>query len=191
MAPVHRSFRAELQLTGRRRPSTGRYRHRPSRPDRPAWFRACSPVRAPGETRSPAAAPLSRPRLSLHSQRVLHPLTLQTGNEPRREYVPRRVLFRPAAVALLPTGKRRFMRGEFWDMTVPMLMIPAPIARTRFGDWPFAVMSILGFWLFYALTVAVRAFLGSDPWTMLENKLMVIGIGILITGVMYVAISAL
>ena len=76
-------------------------------------------------------------------------------------------------------------------MTVPMLMIPAPVARTRFGDWPFAVKSILGFWLFYALTVVVRAFLGSDPWTMLENKLMVIGIGILITGVMYVAISAL
>ncbi|HET7317310.1 MAG TPA: histidine kinase [Sphingomicrobium sp.] len=72
-----------------------------------------------------------------------------------------------------------------------MLMMPAPVARTRFGDWPFAVKSILGFWLFYALTVVVRAFLGSDPWTMLENKLFVIGIGILITGVMYVAISAL
>jgi two-component system, LytTR family, sensor kinase len=76
-------------------------------------------------------------------------------------------------------------------MTVPMLMIPAPVARTRFGDWPFAVKSILGFWLFYALTVVVRAFLGSDPWTMLENKLLVIGIGILITGVMYLAISAI
>jgi two-component system LytT family sensor kinase len=76
-------------------------------------------------------------------------------------------------------------------MTVPMLMMPAPVARTRFGDWPFAVKSILGFWLFYALTVVVRAFLGSDPWTALENKLMIIGIGILITGVMYVAISAL
>jgi len=76
-------------------------------------------------------------------------------------------------------------------MTVPMLMMPAPVARTRFGDWPFAVKSILGFWLFYALTVVVRAFLGSDPWTMLENKLFVIGIGILITGVMYIAISAL
>jgi two-component system, LytTR family, sensor kinase len=76
-------------------------------------------------------------------------------------------------------------------MTVPMLMMPAPVARTRFGDWPFAVKSILGFWLFYALTVVVRAFLGSDPWTMLENKLLVIGIGILITGVMYLAISAI
>src|SRR5690242_15136669 len=75
-------------------------------------------------------------------------------------------------------------------MTVPMLMMPPPMARTRFSDWPFAIKSILGFWLFYALTVVVRAFLGSDPWTMLENKLFVIGIGILITGLMYVVISA-
>ena len=42
-------------------------------------------------------------------------------------------------------------------------------------DWPFAVKSILGFWSFYALTVVARAFLGSDPWTMLENKLVVVG----------------
>ena len=76
-------------------------------------------------------------------------------------------------------------------MTVPMLMMPQPTVRTLFVDWPFAIKSILGFWLFYALTVAIRAFLGSDPWTMLENKLVVIGIGILITGVMYVAISSL
>ena len=74
-------------------------------------------------------------------------------------------------------------------MTVPMLMMPPPIARTRFSDWPFALKSILGFWLIYALTVVVRAFLGADPWTMLENKLFVIGIGILITGVMYLAIG--
>ena len=75
-------------------------------------------------------------------------------------------------------------------MTVPMLMMPPPMARTRFADWPFAIKSILGFWLFYALTVVVRASLGTDPWTVVENKLFVIGIGILITGVMYLAISA-
>ena len=72
-------------------------------------------------------------------------------------------------------GKRWFAPREFWDMTVPMLMMPSPTVRTRFSDWPFAIKSILGFWLFYALTVVIRAFLGSDPWTMLENKLMVIG----------------
>ena len=48
-------------------------------------------------------------------------------------------------------------------MTVPMLMMPPPAVRTRFRDWPFAVKSILGFWLFYALTVVVRAFLGVRP----------------------------
>jgi two-component system LytT family sensor kinase len=74
-------------------------------------------------------------------------------------------------------------------MTVPMLMMPPPTARTRFADWPFALKSIVGFWCFYALTVAVRAFLGSDPWTTFENKLFVIGIGVLITGLIYVAIS--
>lgn len=76
-------------------------------------------------------------------------------------------------------------------MTVPMLMTPAPIARTRFGDWPFALKSILGFWLFYALTVVVRAFLGTDPWTVLEDKLVVIAVGIVLTALMYLAISLL
>jgi len=69
--------------------------------------------------------------------------------------------------------------------------MPHPMARTRFSDWPFAVKSILGFWLFYAATVVIRAFLGADPWTMLENKLMVIAIGILINVFIYLAISVL
>jgi signal transduction histidine kinase len=70
-----------------------------------------------------------------------------------------------------------------------MLMLPQPTARTRFADWPFALKSIVGFWCFYSLTVAVRAFLGSDPWTTLENKLMVIGIGVFLTGLIYAAIT--
>jgi two-component system LytT family sensor kinase len=74
-------------------------------------------------------------------------------------------------------------------MTVPMLMMPQPTARTRFADWPFAFKSIIGFWCFYALTVVVRAFLGTDPWTTLQNRLMIIGIGVLITGLIYAAIS--
>ena len=74
-------------------------------------------------------------------------------------------------------------------MTVPMLMMPQPSARTRFADWPFAFKSIVGFWCFYALTVVVRAFLGTDPWTTLENRLLIIGIGILITGLIYASIS--
>ena len=72
-----------------------------------------------------------------------------------------------------------------------MFMNPPPAVRTRFRDWPFAVKSILGFWLFYALTVVARAFLGSDPWTTLENKLVVISIGILLTGLIYIAITTI
>jgi len=74
-------------------------------------------------------------------------------------------------------------------MTVPMLMMPPPTVRTRFSDWPFALKSIVGFWCFYALTVVVRAFLGTDPWTTLQNKLSVIAIGLLITGLIYASIS--
>ena len=74
-------------------------------------------------------------------------------------------------------------------MTDQMLMMPHPAVRSRFSDWPLAVKSILGFWFFYALTVVVRAFLGSDPWTTLQNKLVLIGIGIILTGLMYLAIA--
>src|SRR6478672_3273875 len=72
-----------------------------------------------------------------------------------------------------------------------MLMMPAPAVRTRFSDWPFALKSILGFWFFYALTVVARASLGTDPWTTLENKLAVVGIGIVLTGLIYLAITTL
>jgi two-component system LytT family sensor kinase len=116
---------------------------------------------------------------------------LQHSNDRVCADVPQQRTFRRAADQLLPTGKRRFANREFWDMTVPMLMMPPPMGRTRFGDWPFAVKSILGFWLFYALTVVIRAFLTADPWTMVENKLFYIGIGIGITALMYLAIAAL
>ncbi len=74
-------------------------------------------------------------------------------------------------------------------MTVTMFMTRPPAVQTRFSDWPFAVKSILGFWLFYALTVLARAFLGSDPWTTLQNKLVIVGIGIILTGLVYLAIT--
>jgi hypothetical protein len=72
-----------------------------------------------------------------------------------------------------------------------MLMTRPPAVQTRFSDWPFALKSIVGFWAFYALTVMARAFLGSDPWTVLENKLLVIGVGIVITLGIYGVISTL
>ena len=60
---------------------------------------------------------------------------------------------------------------------------------SRFGDWPLAAKSILGFWLFYALTVVARAFLGADPATVLENKAVTIVAGIVLTAGIYVAIQ--
>jgi len=69
-----------------------------------------------------------------------------------------------------------------------MLMMRQKPAQTRFRDWPLAVKSILGFWSFYALTVVARAFLGTDPWTMLENKLVVIAMGVALTSVIYIGI---
>ena len=53
----------------------------------------------------------------------------------------------------------------------------AKLTETRFADWPLAVKSIVGFWAAYAATVAVRAFLGSDPIAILQNRLVTIGIG--------------
>ncbi len=70
-------------------------------------------------------------------------------------------------------------------------MTPAPQVRSRFADWPLALKSILGFWLFYALTVIARAFLGSDPWTVIENRIVTVGCGIVLTYCIYLAVNLL
>ncbi len=64
-----------------------------------------------------------------------------------------------------------------------------PLREDRFADWPLAVKSILGFWLFYAVTVVARAFLGRDPLTTLENKSLTISAGILLTFAIYAALA--
>ena len=74
-------------------------------------------------------------------------------------------------------------------MTVPMLMMQPPAVQARFRDWPFAVKSILGFWLFYAMTVVLRALLAPDALAAITDKLPNIGLGILITAFIYVAIA--
>ncbi|NUT01711.1 MAG: histidine kinase [Sphingomonas sp.] len=61
--------------------------------------------------------------------------------------------------------------------------------RRRFSDWPLALKSIFGFWFVYALTVAARALMGTDPMTILLNKLIFISIGIVLTGLVYVALA--
>ena len=78
------------------------------------------------------------------------------------------------------------------------MIMNAPITRSmdrlvpgRFADWPLALKSILGFWFFYALTVAVRAFMGADALTMLINKLIVVAIGVILTFLIYVAIATI
>ena len=60
----------------------------------------------------------------------------------------------------------------------------------RFADWPLALKSIVGFWAFYALTIIARAFLSSDPMTIVQNKLITIGFGIILTSLIYVAITS-
>ena len=69
-----------------------------------------------------------------------------------------------------------------------MQMLPITTARERFSDWRLAVKSILGFWALYYLTVVVRAFLGYDPLTLLENRAATLGIGIFITAALYAGI---
>lgn len=70
-----------------------------------------------------------------------------------------------------------------------MATLPFQADQRRFADWPLALKSILGFWLFYAITVVLRAFLGSDPGTIIANKLIVIALGIILTGLVYAAIT--
>ena len=64
-----------------------------------------------------------------------------------------------------------------------------PLREKAFADWPLALKSILGFWLFYALTIVARAFLSSDPLTILQNKMPVVGAGVILTGFVYAAIA--
>lgn len=64
-----------------------------------------------------------------------------------------------------------------------------PLREKTFADWPLAVKSILGFWLFYALTVVIRAFLGRDPGTVLQNKVLTIGTAIVLSFGIYVVLA--
>ena len=70
-------------------------------------------------------------------------------------------------------------------------MTPAPAVESRFKDWPLALKSILGFWLFYALTVVARALLGSDPWTVIYNRSFTVGCGIILTFAIYLAVNSM
>jgi two-component system LytT family sensor kinase len=69
------------------------------------------------------------------------------------------------------------------------MTIDEPIARKPLADWRMAAKSIFAFWAVYSLTIVVRAFLGGDPRTVLINKSIVVSVGILLTFLVYLAMS--
>jgi hypothetical protein len=71
------------------------------------------------------------------------------------------------------------------------LTLRTPPAQRRFADWQLALKAILGFWAIYSGTVIARAFLGSDPLTILVNKLLTLLVGLALTAMIYVAIALL
>lgn len=66
-----------------------------------------------------------------------------------------------------------------------------PLGRGRFSDWRMAIKAILGFWAIYSSTVIARAFLSSDPATILLNKVLTLVVGVGLTGLLYVTIALL
>ena len=64
------------------------------------------------------------------------------------------------------------------------------IAPRRFADWQLALKTIGGFWTIYCVTVIARAFLGSDPGTILVNKLLTLSFGVVLTVLLYLAIAS-
>jgi len=65
------------------------------------------------------------------------------------------------------------------------------VAKTRFADWPLAVKSILGFWFFYALTIVLRALLAPNALNAISDRVINIGVGIVVTGLIYAAIAGM
>lgn len=63
------------------------------------------------------------------------------------------------------------------------------LAPRRFADWQMALVTIVGFWAIYSLTVIARAFLGDDPGTILVNKVLTLTLGVLLTILLYAAIA--
>ncbi len=59
----------------------------------------------------------------------------------------------------------------------------------RFEDWRLAARCVALLWGFYVVTVVARAFLSSDPVTVLQNKIWLITVGTLLTGIIYLAIG--
>ncbi|MFC7536769.1 sensor histidine kinase [Sphingomonas sp. GCM10030256] len=67
---------------------------------------------------------------------------------------------------------------------------PKPVA-SRLSDWRLAAKSILAFWFIYSVTVVARAYLGDDPMTILQNKVITFVAGLTLTIGIYLAIALL
>ncbi len=63
--------------------------------------------------------------------------------------------------------------------------------RARFADWPLALRSIAGFWLFYLATVLLRALLGPEAASALSFRVMNAMLGVALTLLIYVALVLL
>jgi xanthosine utilization system XapX-like protein len=72
-----------------------------------------------------------------------------------------------------------------------MLDARASANTGRFTDWRLAGKIIVGFWIGYAVTVVARAFLGDDPFTVLQNKVLTLVAGTILTGFIYLCIKLL
>ena len=59
--------------------------------------------------------------------------------------------------------------------------------RTRFADWPLALRSIAGFWLFYLATVLLRALLGPEAASAMTFRVINAVVGVALTGLIYLA----
>ena len=69
--------------------------------------------------------------------------------------------------------------------------LPAVQPSRRFADWRIALKTVLAFWFLYFVTVVARALLGSDPLTVLQNKLLTVAVGMLLTAAIYLALRLL
>ena len=71
---------------------------------------------------------------------------------------------------------------------------PLPSAggiRSRFADWPLALRSIAGFWLFYLGTVLIRALLGPEAASAMTFRVINALVGIGLTLLIYLAVALL
>jgi hypothetical protein len=70
-----------------------------------------------------------------------------------------------------------------------MLDAPTEWRPRRFDDWALAARTVALLWGFYVFTVVARAFLSTDPLTVLQNKVLMFLAGVVLTGAIYLAIA--